>query len=144
MSTVALLDQFDRLHADILAILDRARPHLGGRDAGSWTALAPFRGELTAALHALEIALQRDLIDPILRAGGPAAAMVRTLKADCIKLGFDYQAYQRTWAHADIDARWAEYRLAGLAMMRHMREQIAAQDVAIRALCDRAEHATAG
>lgn len=144
MRTDRRLDQFHRLQADILAILDRARPHLNGRDAGSWIALAPFRGDLTAALHAREMSLQRDLFDPILREGGPDAAIVRTLKADCIMLGFEYRAYQRAWAHADIDARWAEYRLAGLAMLRQIREQIAAQDLAIRALCDRVERAIAG
>ncbi len=134
MRTRRPLDQFHRLHADILAILDRARPLLDGRDAGSWRALAPFRGELTAALHALELAIQRELCEPLERVGGPQASVARQLKADCIKLGFDYQAYQRKWATADVDARWPEYRLAGLAMLRHLRAQIIAQDAALRTL----------
>ncbi|MGY2732678.1 hypothetical protein [Sphingomonas sp. UYP23] len=137
MSTNHPLDQFHRLHADVLTLLDRAKPYLSGREAGACVVLTPFRDELTAALHALDAYTQRALFGPILTAGGPDVATVCTLKAEYIKLGFDYQVYQRKWAGVDINAHWAEYRLAGLAMMRHMRERIGALDVAISALCER-------
>lgn len=131
------LDQFHRLHADVLTLLDRAKPYLSGREAGACVVLTPFRTELTAALHALDAYTQRALFSPILSAGGPDVATVCTLKAEYIKLGFDYQDYQRKWAGVDIDAHWAEYRLAGLAMMRHMRERVGALNQAISALCER-------
>ncbi|MEG3175994.1 hypothetical protein U1872_07120 [Sphingomonas sp. RB3P16] len=134
MTTDHPLDHFHYLHCEVLAVLDQARPYLNGRDAESWTALAPFRGALAAALHALQLYKHRELFDPILAAGGPDAASVRQLKAECIKLGLDYQAYTRKWASADIDARWPEYRLAGLAMMRQIRDRMAAQHEAIHRL----------
>lgn len=128
------LDQFHRLHAGVLSLLDRARPHLNGRDPETWSALAPFRGELGAALHALQVYKHREIFDPLIRAGGPNVAAVKDLKAGCIKLGLDYEAYTRKWSTADIGARWPEYRLAGLSMMRQIRERMAEQDAAIRAL----------
>jgi hypothetical protein len=130
------LDQFHRLHGDVLSLLDRARPFLNGRDAGSWAALAPFRGELGAALQALQVYKHREIFDPIIAAGGPKAAIVKQLKVECIQLGLEYETYKRTWATADIDTRWPEYRLAGLSMMRQIRERMAAQDKAIRLLYD--------
>ncbi len=128
------LDHFHRLHNDVLGLLDRARPHLNGRDAGSWTALAPFRDELGAALQALQVYKHREIFEPILLEGGERAVIAKQLKVACIQLGLDYQAYKREWVSADIDARWAEYRLAGLAMMRQIRERMAEQDVAIQRL----------
>lgn len=137
MRTNHPLDQFHRLHADVLLLLDRAKPYLSGRDAAGCVVLTPFRNELTAALHALDAYTQRELFGPILTSGGPDVATVCTLKAEYIKLGFDYQVYQRKWAGVDISARWAEYRLAGLAMMRQMRDRIGALDQAISALGER-------
>lgn len=125
MSTCHPLDQFHRLHTEVLTLLDRAKPCLNGRDAGAGLVLTPFRTELTAALHALEAFAQRELFAPLLDAGAAEPAIVCALKAEYIKLGFDYQAYQRKWARADIDAHWVEYRLASLAMLRQMRERMA-------------------
>lgn len=128
------LDQFHRLQATVLSLLDRARPHFNGRDPQAWNAIAPFRTELAAALQALQIHKHREIFDPIIAAGGPDVANVKALKVDCIKLGLDYQAYTQKWATVDIDAHWPEYRLAALSMMRQIRERMAAQDAAIRAL----------
>lgn len=137
MSTNPTLDQFHRLHGAVLSLLDQAKLYLGGRDAGACVVLTPFRTELTAALHALDAYAQHALFGPILTAGGAEVATVWALKADYIKLGFDYQVYQRKWAGVDIDAHWAEYRLAGLAMMRQLRDRIVALHHAISELCER-------
>lgn len=134
MLTSHPLDQFDRLHGDVLSLLDRARPLLDGRDAGSWSALAPFRAELGAALQALQIYKHHEIFDPIIAEGGSRTAIAKQLKVECIQLGLEYETYKRTWVSADIDARWPEYRLAGLAMMRQIRERMAEQHKAIRLL----------
>lgn len=134
MLTSRSLDHFHRLHNDVITLLDRARPHLNGRDAGSWAALAPFRGELGAALQALQVYKHREIFEPIVMEGGERAVIAKQLKVACIQLGLDYETYKRTWVTADIDARWAEYRLAGLAMMRQIRERMAEQDAAIEQL----------
>lgn len=124
-----------RDHRDgVTRTLDRARPWLNLGHNEAWDALLQFRQELSKRMQEFQVFKHKALFDPMIQQGGPRQKIAQQLKAECIKLGTDYTAFQWKWTHADVGVRWPEYRLSALAMMATIRKALADQDAIIQKL----------
>ena len=126
--------EFRRHQAAILGLLDRARPLLNSRDPGVWTTLSTFRADVLRGLTEYQAYKHRVIYDPIISGNSDKKRLAAELKADCIQLGVDYQAYTMTWRGMDTDGRWPEYRLAALSMMRQIRDALGREADMVRHL----------
>jgi hypothetical protein len=118
----------------ILSVLDIARPDLNRSYVHAWPALAGHRQKLIEAMQAFQRFKHDQIFDPIIAKGESDNAMAAALKADCVMLGNQYDAFRRKWSGAEAKANWPEYRLSAIAMMTTIRRSFAEQDATVRTL----------
>lgn len=127
------LEYHDRRRA-ILSILDIARPDLNRALPQAWPELAAHRQKLKDAMQAFQRFKHDKIFDPIIARGQNDKVIAAELKADCVMLGNQYDAFRRRWIGTQAKANWPEYRLSAIAMMTTIRKSFAEQDVIVRTL----------
>jgi hypothetical protein len=123
----------DRRRA-ILSILDVARPDLNLSLLQAWPALTVHRRRLTDAMQTFQRFKHNNIFDPIISKGYGDKSIAAELKAGCVMLGSQYDAFRRKWSSTEVAASWPEYRLSAISMMTTIRKSFAEQDVIIRTL----------
>jgi hypothetical protein len=110
----------------ILNILNGAEPLLIDPAKRDVAALARARWALMRALTAYQLFKRHEVFDPLLAKARPADAyhLVR-MKRACTDLGDAFRHYVQRWSSTDVEAHWAEYQPAALAMITRIREHIA-------------------
>lgn len=134
MSEKNVLREFQDRRRAILSILDIARPDLNRSYISAWPALAAYREKLSDAMQAFQRFKHDQIFDPIIARGHSDRVVAAALKADCVMLGAQYDAFRQKWARTDASLNWPEYRLSAISMMTTIRKGLAEQDVIIRTL----------
>lgn len=128
-----LREYHDRRRA-ILSILDIARPDLNRSLPHAWPELEVHRQKLTDAMQAFQRFKHDKIFDPIIARGQGDKVIAAELKADCVMLGAQYDAFRRKWTSAGAKASWPEYRLSAISMMTTIRKSFAEQHAIVRTL----------
>jgi hypothetical protein len=130
---IIIREYHDRRRA-ILSILDVARPDLNRSALDAWPAIAVHREKLSDAMQTFQRFKHANIFDPIIAGGRNDKTIAAELKADCVMLGNQYDAFRRRWISTEAKASWPEYRLSAIAMMTTIRKSFAEQDVIVRTL----------
>lgn len=88
-------------------------------------AMAAARGVLSETLTSYQQLKHEGIFNPAIVSGDPARAeRARTMKVACIAAGEEYRHFVQTWTGVSGHARWPEYRLSTLNLIKRLRDHI--------------------
>ncbi|MEG3126017.1 hypothetical protein [Sphingomonas sp. GB1N7] len=134
MSPASVLREFNARQRAILSILDIARQELSYPYIEAWPALVHHQQKIGSAMQRLQRFKHDNIFDPIITRGQSDKGIAEKLKADCVMLGGQYDAFRQKWAKADAGANWPEYRLSAISMMTTIRKSFSEQEAVIKTL----------
>lgn len=88
-------------------------------------AMAAARRVLGETLRSYQQLKHERIFDPAIASGHPARAdRARTMKVACIAAGEEYRQFVLIWTGVNGHARWAEYRLSTLNLIKRLRDHL--------------------
>lgn len=132
-------DRFDRCHdhqTRALATISLAKSLIETPyDRYDAAAMAQVRRDLSSTLSAYQVLKHEGIFNPAIASGDDGrASQARQMKIACIAAGEEFRHYLTTWAQAEGHARWAEYRLSTLNMVKRLRDHLETERDALDAL----------
>lgn len=109
-----------------MSIADTAIPHIAVKSADGIAELQKCRAQMRRVLAIYNLFLNREVLDPLIRDGGPAIAdEARTLKAEIVSLLTDFRAYAAHWHERKIITDWRKYQAEAAGFAKRILTHIA-------------------
>ncbi|MBW8744425.1 MAG: hypothetical protein JF628_08785 [Sphingomonas sp.] len=118
-----MFEHFLELQDRILAISTRAEAILRS-ETRDVAALGQARWELARVLREYQLFNQGRIFDQIERMQDGRAAKVRSMKAECVRVGEEFRLHILKWSAVSVIDHWAAYQPAALDTIARIRTHL--------------------